>query len=438
MKNKLIRTLLSIACILSLVLSLAACGNPTKAPASSTSASETEALSGEIDALVWMSSYPTVVDQMMTAFAEKYPDITVNLQMMSGNSTSENLEPRIAASNMPDVTSVDIGEWYYTNADKGFFWDLAGTDAWDNELPSIQSQWTSPKGVKYGVSYGVAAMFMYYNTDLFKEAGITDVPKDWESFLAACATLKAKGITPLSWPGGFANMFGHTFISAGIANLLYKDNQDLVSKTLYSDYDYGTDVWKEIYQKNVDIVKAGYVNDGYMSTDYAESVRLFVDGEVAMTFQGSWSAGDILGNENVGMFIPPWNDKGVQVVGNMAGETGFGMGKNPGDTAYDPAAKAFFDFIAFENYANFQNQTGTIPIYPTSVVSGTKVDPRMQACFDEMAALPLNAPLAFQLFPGSVYTAMLQLGQDVLTGAKTPADVGTVLNPIQKEFMSSK
>jgi len=436
MKKNLIRTLLSVTCILSLVLSLTAC--KPAASSSSASASTDTNMTGEIDALLWMSSYPTVVDQITTGFKAKYPNITVNLQMMSGNSTSENLEPRIAANNMPDVTSVDIGEWYYTNADKGYFWDLAGTQAWDNELPSIQSQWTSPKGVKYGVSYGVAAMFIYYNKDMFTAAGIKNLPTNWEEFLATCETLKTAGKVALSWPGGFANMFGHTFISAGIANLIYADNKDLANKALYSNYDYGTAAWTEIYQRNVDLVTKGYVNKGYMSTDYAESVRLFVAGEVAMTFQGSWSAGDLLKTDNVGMFIPPWNNKGKTVVGNMAGETGFGMGKNPGDTAPDPAAKAFFNFCAFDNYANMQNQTGTIPIYPTSVVSGTKVDARIQTCFDQMAALPLNAPLAFQLFPGSVYTAMLQLGQDVLTGAKTPADVGTVLDPIQTEYMKSK
>jgi len=443
MKMKLIRNLLSMTLVLCLALSIAACGKPTgtastsSSTAASTSGSaSTVELSGEIDALLWMSSYPTVVDQMMKSFNEKYPKIKVNLQMMSGNSTSENLEPRIAAKNMPDVCSVDIGEWYYTNADKGYFWDLAGTKAWDNQLAAIQSQWTSPKGVKYGVSYGVAAMFMYYNKDLFTKANITKVPTNWEEFMATCETLKKAGITPLSWPGGFANMFGHTFISAGIANNLYAANKDLVQKTLYSNYDYSTPEWIDIYQKNVDIVTKGYVNKGYMSTDYAESVRLFVDGEVAMTHQGSWSAGDILKTDKVGMFIPPWNAKGKTVVGNMAGETGFGMGKDS-DTK-SPLAEAFFNFIAFENYAKFQNQTGTIPIYSTSVVSGTKVDARMQKVFDEMAALPLNAPLAFQLFPGSVYTAMIQLGQDVLIGSKKPADVGTVLNPIQKEFMSTK
>jgi ABC-type sugar transport system, periplasmic component len=454
MERKWIRKLLTIVLVLCLAVSLVACGGSakgTETTAGTTAAAQTTAaattavqssakaadLSGEIDALLWMSSYPQVVDQIVSGFKAKYPNIKVNLQMMSGNSTSENLEPRIAAGQMPDVCSVDIGEWYYTNADKGYFQDLSDTRSWQNQLDSIKTQWTSPKGVKYGVSYGVAAMFMFYNKDLFTKAGITKVPENWDEFMATCEQLKKAGITPLSWPGGFANMFGHTFISAGIANNLYAKNQDIVQKALYSEYDYSTPEWVNIYQKNVDLVKKGYVNKGYMSTDFAQSVKLFVDGEVAMTFQGSWSCGDLLKDAKFDMFLPPWNAAGTTMVGNMAGETGFGMGKSAANTKPE-LAKAFFDFISFENYANFQNATGTIPIYPESACPGTKVDDRLKAAVGKLTALPLNAPLAFQMFPGSVYTAMMQLGQDVLSGSKKPEDVGTVLNPIQKEYIASK
>ena len=449
MKGKRIRKLLAIILVLCFALSLGACGTTknepdvtSTTPAASDSSTTAESgakpaeLSGEIDALLWLSSYPQAVDTIMAGFKEKYPNIKVNIQMMSGNSTSENLEPRIAAGQMPDVCSVDIGEWYYTNADKGYFQDLSGTQAWENQLDSIKSQWTSPKGVKYGVSYGVAAMFMFYNKDLFDKAGITKIPENWEEFLATCETLKKAGITPLSWPGGFANMFGNTFISSGIANNIYANNQDLVQKTLYADYDYGTPEWIDIFQKNVDLVSKGYVNKGYMSTDFAESVRLFSAGEVAMTFQGSWSCGDLLTSDNIDMFIPPWNAKGTQIVGNMAGETGFGMGKS--DNVNPELAKAFFEFVAFENYANFQNVTGTIPIYPASAVSGTKVDARLQAAVEKLTALPLNSPLAFQVLPGAIDAAMMQFGQDVLTGSKKPADLGSVMNPIQKQYIASR
>jgi len=451
MNKKMLRKVLSMFIVLCLTLPLGACGGAAKneSVAASTStqaevATSTVAtgstdptkLSGSIDALLWLSSYPKAADQMIQAFNQKYPDIKVNMQMMSGNTTSENLEPRIAAGNMPDVCSVDIGEWYYNNADKGFFQDLGDTDSWKNQNATVQKQWTSPKGVKYGVSYGVCTTFMFYNKDLFKKAGITKIPENWDEFLATCEQLKKAGITPLSWPGGFANMFSHTFISYGIANNIYANDQNLTNKVLTTDYDYSTPEWTDIFQKNLDLVEKGYVNKGYMSTDFAESVRLFTANKVAMTFQGSWSCGDLLKSDNVDMFIPPWNAKGKQPVGVMAGETGFGMGKS--SNVNTECAKAFFDFISFENYAKFQNFTGSIPVYSSDIVPGTKVDPRLQTVFSKLSALPLNCPLAFQILPAPINSAIMQLGQDELTGSKKPADIGTICNPIQKQYIASK
>jgi multiple sugar transport system substrate-binding protein len=435
---------LSMVLVLCMLFSLAACGGKKDTSGQQTKASDTKAEdtkkdaapSGEIDALLWLSSYPEVVNQIREGFSKKYPNIKVNLNTMTGNSGTENLEPRIASGNMPDVTSVDITDWHKSNVDKGFFGDISETKAWEHQLDAIKAQWTTAKGIKYGVSYGVAAMFIYYNKDLFDKAGIKETPKNWDEFLDTCEKLKNAGITPLSWPGGFPNMFGHTFISAGVANNIFRKDQKLADKTLGGDFDYSGPEWVDIFQKNVDLVNKGYVNKGYMSTDYAESVRLFNDDEVAMTFQGSWSAGDILTRDNVEIFLPPWNKKGEDLVGIMGGETGFGIGGTP--NVNKELALVFFEYIAYENYANFQNATGTLPIYPASAVPGTKVDPRLQKAADEITALEISAPLSFQLFPSAVYNAMRTFGQEILTGAKQPSDVGTVLNPIQKEYIQSK
>lgn len=439
MKKNLFKVI-SLLIALSMVFSLMACGSSKKETTEQTTKTETtkkdESPSGEIDALLWLSSYPEVVNQIRDGFSKKYPNIKVNLNTMTGNSGTENLEPRIASGNMPDVTSVDITDWHKSNVDKGYFGDISGTKAWENQLDAIKSQWTTAKGVKYGVSYGVAAMFMYYNKDLFDKAGIKETPKNWDEFMDTCEKLKKAGITPLSWPGGFPNMFGHTFVSAGVANNIFRDDQKLADKTLGGEFDYSGPEWIDIFQKNMDIVEKGYVNKGYMSTDYAESVRLFNDDEVAMTFQGSWSAGDILTRDNIEIFLPPWNKKGEDLVGVMGGETGFGIGGT--SNVNKELALIFFEYIAYENYANFQNATGTLPIYPVSAVSGTKVDPRLQKAADELAGLKIAAPLSFQLFPSAVYNAMRQFGQEILTGAKKPSDVGATLNPLQKEYVDSK
>lgn len=425
------KRLISLALVALMAAGLAACDNN---PAPSGGGDGEGGVSGTVDALLWLSSYPQYADQMMAEFNKKYPNITVDLNMCAGDALSQSYEPRIASGNMPDVVSVNFDEWSMTNADKGFFADIGDTEAFKKQRPVLQEQYTSPGGVKYGVAYGVASMVIYYNKDHFATAGITEVPKNYDELIAACQKLKDAGITPFAWTGGFPNLLQHGILSAGIANNVYREDKDLLKKTLGGSYDYGTDAWVDIFDKMVEMRDKGFYNDGYMSTDNAEAIRLFSEGEVAMAWNGTWSAGDYLTlGDHVDCFVPPMNAAGNPLYGNFSAETGFGMGKGGTD---NEAAKAFFNFLAYDNYVNFQNTTGTIPTFEG--MDGCEVDPRLQKAVDEMMTLDGNAALAFQIFPSSVSTASMTFIQDVLTGTKKPSDVGSVFNPLQEEFAKSK
>ena len=51
-------------------------------------------------------------------------------------------------------------------------------------------------GKQWGIPYTYYQWGVYYRKDLFTANGIS-VPKTWDDFVAACATLKAAGITPI-------------------------------------------------------------------------------------------------------------------------------------------------------------------------------------------------------------------------------------------------
>lgn len=391
-------------------------------------------VSGNVDALLWLSSYPQYADEMMAEFEKKYPNISVDLNMCAGDTLAQNYEPRIASGQMPDVISINYDEWSMTNADKGYFADIGGTKAFQEQRKELQEQLTSPGGVKYGVAYGVASMVIYYNKDLFEKAGITETPKNYTEFLDVCQKLKDAGITPMAWTGGFPNVIQHGIVSSGIANNLYRVDKGIATEMLTTNYDYNVEGWVDIFEKMVEMRDKGFYNEGYMSTDNAEMIRLFSEGEVAMAWNGTWSAGDFLTlGDHVDCFIPPMNDEGNPLYGIFSSETGFGMGAGSKD---NEAAKTFFNFLAYDNYANFQNTTGTIPTFEN--MEGCKVDERLQKTVDEILDLEGNAPLAFQVLPTAVSTASMTFIQDVLTGTKQPSDVGSVFNPIQQEYMSSK
>ena len=90
----------------------------------------------------------------------------------------------------------------------GLFEDI--TDVWDEnnlneELKSAAASMTID-GKKWGIPYTYYQWGIYYNKDVYKEAGV-EVPKTWDEFVAACETFNAAGIdcvttgTKYLWPG---------------------------------------------------------------------------------------------------------------------------------------------------------------------------------------------------------------------------------------------
>ncbi|MDD3931944.1 MAG: extracellular solute-binding protein, partial [Eubacteriales bacterium] len=124
-------------------------------------------LSGDVDMFVWWSTNPEQIENLVAEYENENPDVKVNLTFMTGDGVESNLEVRIASQTMPELTSAGVGSWYYDAADNGYLGDVSSTEAWEKLLPGLQISLTSPKGVKFGVPYGVAYMYCYYNKAQF-------------------------------------------------------------------------------------------------------------------------------------------------------------------------------------------------------------------------------------------------------------------------------
>jgi multiple sugar transport system substrate-binding protein/raffinose/stachyose/melibiose transport system substrate-binding protein len=216
----------------SLAFSLFAGG--AKAPAPAAGAGQ---LTGEVNMFAWLPDNPDIVVNWVKAFEEKYPGIKVNAQMMTGNTLIENMQPRFASGNMPDVFSNELAAVYKSWVDAGAVADLGDTKAWADMVPAMQQVWTH-NGVRYGIAGGVCTTLIYYNMDYFKKAGIASVPKDWQQFLDVCEKLKSAGITPLVWYGGFPNMLSNGPLSWGVANYVYPNEPNFVKNLEETKYDF--------------------------------------------------------------------------------------------------------------------------------------------------------------------------------------------------------
>ena len=156
-------------------------------------------------------------------------------------------------------------------------------------------------GKIYAVPTNLAAACVFYNTEMFADAGV-DVPETYDDLLAACETLQSKGYTPITISAGTAwclsMLCGYLCdrenadldaIAAGNASWLDQPFQDAANKMLE-------------LSKYFQPTAAGDTND--------VATANFYNGEAAILIQGSWAIAQINGSnpdfeEKCGVFQFP-------------------------------------------------------------------------------------------------------------------------------------
>mgnify|MGYP000851926317 FL=1 len=351
------------ACIALLVICLlfgiTAC---KPAETSQTDVPDVEDKEVKLSVLAWMPEYPDLMEQWAEGFNKQHPNYTADIILMADSSSI--LQTKMASNDMPDAMSLTSGAFAWTVVDGGFTRDLSDTKSWKALLPTMQEEGTSPGGVAGVVAQGLCSTFIYYNADVFKECGITEFPTNYDEFLEVCQVLKDNGHTPISFPGADPNTIGNTTYSYALANVLLKGDssvQESIADGSY-DWDANENSLADAYRRTVELTSLGFCNEGYQGTDGTTYLTLFVSGDAAMVFAGTWNAGNILdggANFEIACAPAPWNDKGEEMIGCISGETGWGLGKNE-DPAVDAAAVAWLDYMSIgKGYQDYQNLAGT-------------------------------------------------------------------------------
>src|SRR5829696_462222 len=148
------------------------------------------------DITVWLmngSAPESVIEAVNKDFAAKYPDTKVNVEIQQWDGIQEKTTTALAGNNPPDV--LEIGSTLVSKfADSGGLKDLTdkkaelGGDSW---LQGLTDAGTLDSAL-YGVPYYAGDRAVLYRKDLFAKAGITTLPTDRASFVAAAEKLKSK------------------------------------------------------------------------------------------------------------------------------------------------------------------------------------------------------------------------------------------------------
>lgn len=374
--------------------------------------------------------FPDAAQQLLDSFTAENPNIKIDFVQIPG-SIQEFFQPKAASGDMPDFMSIDAGEYGGKLADEGLVADLKDTEAWKNTIDSLKPTYTSSKGISFGIPGGLATSMIYYNKKMFKDAGITDIPTNWDDFLACCDKIKNAGNTPIIITPDVT--FGNTVFSWGFAENVIPKNADWKKKIADGSFDFNTPEIADIFQKAKLLMDKGYTQKGLISTDYATGNNMFVQGQAAMHFAGIWLVGTLTKADfEVGMFLPPWNAKGQEIVPVIGTETGFGVGEKSKNKA---EAIKLLEFWMKDGYSIYQNARMNVPHMKSTEGLSLKLAPQFTEILPQIQKSQVSAQMWFEYLPSTLVQLIPKLEQEVLVGKKNSQVAAKTLDENYKDAL---
>jgi multiple sugar transport system substrate-binding protein len=238
-------------------------------------------------------------NKIFDGFTEKYPWITVK---STGGVNDQKIIAAISAGNPPDTvlsfTLDSVGQFCASGAwqDLNPYIEQSGFDV--SQFPPSVEAYTSFAGSRCAFPFLTDAQGLYYNTDMFDKAGITDAPKTLSELQDDAKKLTVFNADGSIKVAGFVPWFGYyEFSTPNLGNLFgakwYTD--DGSASVVDSD-----PAWKTMFQWQHDFIAAVY-GDGDFQTgadklqrfvagagDEFSSANDFEAGRTAMNFDGEW------------------------------------------------------------------------------------------------------------------------------------------------------
>jgi ABC-type glycerol-3-phosphate transport system substrate-binding protein len=355
-------------------------------------------------------------DEVVQAFQKKNPGYTVTIvETTTGGEMVDNfIKTRLAAGDVPDLWS-NIGV-LTSFVDSGLVWELPANDPDLKKVRNIDSY--KYKGKLYSFQRQVQPLGdIFYNKKLWAQAGLTDTPKSWAEFEAACEKIKQAGLTPIITGGEFvAGLTFTAFVQAEVNRANPQWNTDRwAGKVHFAD-----DNWVEAASFFKGLVDKGYFNKGALSVGYSDLEQQFLSGKAVMYPMGSWfTAAEAAATKDfeVGVFLTPSKNSAVHLLQTLNyGEWAiYAKSKNP------EAAYKLMKFYIMD------------PVYGVMALQADGLYSN------------LVPPLTYEMTPlqkeigDLVSTAQTTSGQyDTNVGEAPPAGIADVYNKVGEQFLAGK
>lgn len=296
----------------------------------------------------WSQNSGSEFDLLAQAFNEQNPDITVELVGYSAESYDTQMIADLAAGTAPDMYAIKNLKAFYTYMDGGQMMDVTDVaNGLDSEITGLDVY--TVDGTTYAIPYRVEPWLLYYNKDLFDEAGVEypDGTWTWEDYGEAAEALTE-------------NLANTDTPAYGTYHHYWPQTPQSFATAQSPDADFSSAEWEYMvpyYERVLELQDTGAMMDyGTMTTNSLTYQSAFGNQDAAMLLMGAWYISGLQAERERGE--ADTFDWGLAPVPQLDASTADnpitfgdpkGIGINPAiDEDLTDAAKEFLSFIGSE------------------------------------------------------------------------------------------
>lgn len=368
-----------------------------------------------------------VLEEIVEDFNASHDDITINTQVKTWDSIDDTLLTALSGGEGPGLVAMPA-ERLPVYASRGAFVpldDFYGEEGSNTEnLIEGAVDQVEVEGEKYGLPSGFVPLAVYYNTELFADAGIGEFPQTWDEWVAA-----AEKLTVDEDGDGTPEQYGavlpdHATVANGMWPSLFYGNGGGVVEDGEAVIDSPENAETLEYWRSA-------ITEGQISPTGVDGIgadELFSSGKAAMTVGGPWMA-SIADENQIEYEIAPL-PAGPQAQATSAIGVSMALTVDSTDAEQAAATEFFSFFLNEENSVKWSLGSGWPPLrsdIPAEAVAENEV----------VASLTEISGLAQPLLPGvvnsvDVIQAVDELTQQSIAGGDIDELLGQAQSDVQE------
>lgn len=202
------------------------------------------------------------------------------------------LRARVTSGKAPTAVQMlgfDIQDW----ASEGVLGDLntvAAEENWDTVVPAALQRFSKHDGKWIAAPVNVhSTNWVWANKKIMDEIGVSEIPADWDGFIAVLDKVKAAGYTALAHGGQAwqdATIFDSVVLTTGGADFYKKALIDLDPEAL------GSETMTKAFERMTQL--RGYVDDNFPGRDWNLASAMVIEGKAGVQIMGDWAKGEFL------------------------------------------------------------------------------------------------------------------------------------------------